>query len=60
MSIKKNYAIINLETEKIPDVNNIICKYATVTLRSSSHIYFDMEPANNEVIEDMTFFSTGS
>ena len=56
MSIKKNYAIINLETEKIPDVNNIICKYATVTLRSSSHIYFDMEPANNEVIEDMTFF----
>lgn len=56
MSIKKNYAITNLETEKIPDVNSIIYKYATVTLRSSSHVYFDMEPVNNEVIEDMTFF----
>ena len=56
MVIKKNYAITNLETEKIPDVNNIIRKYATVSFRSSSHIYFDMEPVNNKVIEDMTFF----
>ena len=31
-------------------------KYSTVSFRSSSHIYFDMEPVNNEVIEDMTFF----
>ena len=56
MAVKKNYAITNLETEKIPDVNIIIRKYATVSFRSSSHIYFDMEPVNNEVIEDMTFF----
>ena len=42
--------------KKIPDVNNIIRKYSTVSFRSSSHIYFDMEPVNNEVIEDMTFF----
>lgn len=56
MAIKKNYAITNLESEKIPDVNNIILKYATITIKSSSHIYFDMEPINNEVIEDMTFF----
>ena len=57
MAIKKNYAITNLETEKIPDVNKIIRKYATITLQSSSHIYFDMEPINsNKIIEDMTFF----
>ena len=56
MAVKKNYAITNLETEKIPDINNIIRKYATVSFRSSSHIYFDMEPVKNEVIEDMTFF----
>ena len=56
MAVKKNYAITNLETEKIPDVNNIIRKYSTISFRSSSHIYFDMEPVNNEVIEDMTFF----
>ena len=56
MTIKKNYAITNLETEKILEVNNIIRKYATISLRSSSHAYFDMEPINNEVIEDMTFF----
>lgn len=56
MSIKKNYAITNLETEKIPDVNSIILKYATITLSSSSHVYFNMEPINNEVIDDMTFF----
>lgn len=42
--------------KKIPDVNSIIRKYATVSFRSSSYIYFDMEPVNNEVIEDMTFF----
>ena len=56
MAVKKNYAITILETEKIPDVNNIIRKYSTVSFRSSSYIYFDMEPVNNEVIEDMTFF----
>ena len=56
MAVKKNYAITNLETEKIPDVNIIIRKYATVSFRSSSHVYFDMEPVNNEIIEDMTFF----
>lgn len=57
MVIKKNYAITNLETEKIQDVNNIIRKYASITLKSSSHIYFDMQPTNsNEIIEDMTFF----
>ncbi|WP_462315428.1 hypothetical protein [Methanobrevibacter sp.] len=56
MAIKKNYALTNLETEKIPDVNKILRKYATISFKSSSHIYFDMEPINNEVIEDMTFF----
>ena len=57
MVAKKNYAITNLETEKIHDVNNIIREYASITLQSSSHTYFDMEPTDyNEVIEDMTFF----
>ena len=57
MAVKKNYAITNLETEKIPDINSIIREYATITLQSSSHTYFDMEPINsNEIIEDMTFF----
>ena len=57
MAVKKNYAITNLETEKIHDVNNIIRKYASITFQSSSHTYFDMEPTNyNEIIQDMTFF----
>lgn len=57
MGIKKNYAITNLETDKIPEVNNIIRKYASVSLKSSSHVYFDMEPVNtDDIIEDMTFF----
>lgn len=57
MVIKKNYAITNLETEKIHDVNKIIRKYASMILQSSSHIYFDMEPTDsNEIINDMTFF----
>ena len=61
MAVKKNYAITNLETEKIPDVNIIIRKYATVSFRSSSHIYFDMEPIDsNEIIKDMTFFQLQS
>lgn len=60
MGIKKNYAITNLETEKIHDVNNIIRKHASITLQSSSHVYFDMEPTGNEVIEDMTFFQLES
>ena len=61
MAIKKNYALTNLETEKIQDVNKIIRKYASITFQSSSHIYFDMEPTNpNEIIEDMTFFQLES
>lgn len=61
MVIKKNYAITNLETETIHEVNKIIRKYASITLQSSSHIYFDMEPTNyNEIIEDMTFFQLES
>lgn len=57
MVVKKNYAITNLETEKINEVNTIIRKYASINFQSSSHVYFDMEPSNsNEVIEDMTFF----
>lgn len=61
MAVKKNYAITNLETEKIQDVNNIIRKYASITLQSSSHVYFDMEPTDsNELIQDMTFFQLES
>lgn len=57
MAIKKNYVITNLETEKINDVNKIIREHASVTLRSSSHIYFDMEPTDSSgAIQDMTFF----
>ena len=55
--IKKNYAMTNLETEKIHDVNKIIRKYAAMSFHSSSFIYFDMQPiTSNETIDDMTFF----
>lgn len=60
MAIKKNYAITNLETEKIHDVNKIILKYATITFQSSSETYFNMAPINDEVIKDMTFFQLES
>jgi hypothetical protein len=61
MVVKKNYAITNLETEKVHEVNKIISKYATITLQSSSNIYFDMEPSSSsEIIEDMTFFQMES
>lgn len=60
MAIKKNYAITNLETEKIDEVNKIIRKYSTITFKSSSNVYFDMAPINNEVIMDMTFFQLES
>lgn len=60
MAIKKSYAITNLETEKIHDVNKIILKYAEITFQSSSDVYFDMAPVNNEVVEDMTFFQLES
>ena len=57
MSIKRNFAISILDSEKINDIIKIIIRYADITMQSSSHIYFDTHPvSSSEIVQDITFF----
>lgn len=46
MSIKENFAVSILDFDKITDMNNIILKYADITMQSSSYLIFDKQPLN--------------
>ena len=57
MPIKGNFAISILDFDKITDMNNIILKYAEITMQSSSYLIFDKQPINtNETPKDFTIF----
>ena len=57
MAVKKNYTIGIMDERKIKEVNDVISKYADITMQSSSHRYFDKHPINaDEVFQDVTFF----
>ena len=57
MSIKENFAVSILDFDKITDMNNIILKYADITMQSSSYLIFDKQPLNtNEPPKDFTIF----
>lgn len=57
MSISKNYTIGIMDEKKINKINTTISKYADITMRSSSHLYFDKHPLNaNEIYHDVTLF----
>lgn len=57
MPIKKNFAVSVLNFDKIAEVNNIIPKYAKITMRSSSYLIFDKMPANlSDMPYDITIF----
>ena len=61
MPVKKNYTIGIMDERKINEVNEVISRYADITMQSSSHIYFDKHPLNeNEVYRDVTFFQLKS
>ena len=57
MSIKKNYAIAIMDTEKINEFDEIISKYTNAIKKSYSHIFFDTQPVSSEdITHDITFF----
>lgn len=56
MVVIKNLSIIIMDHKKIHDVNNIIVQYSDSSSRSSSHRLFDLEPVEDIVYEDLTFF----
>ena len=57
MSIKRNFAITIRNADKIDDMNDIIIKNANMTMKSSTHMYFNILPADGgDVINDLTFF----
>ena len=61
MSIKRNFAVTVLDSEKISSVIEVIIKYARITMQSSSHIYFNTQPVNSsEIVQDITFFQIES
>lgn len=57
MTIKKNFSIVIMNPEMIDNINKIIIEYATITMNSSSHMYFDRQPIDpNNIASDITFF----
>ncbi len=57
MSVKKNYIIGALDSEKTNEVTNIVENYAITSMESSSHMFFDKQPINpNEYKTDILFF----
>lgn len=57
MVIKRNFAISVLDSEMISSVIEVIIKYASITIQSSSHVYFDTQPVtSSEIVQDITFF----
>ena len=61
MAIIRHYAITVLNPENAPEMNSILIKHADITLKSSSHTYFDNQPIDStEIVEDMAFFQMES
>ena len=61
MSVKKSYTVGIMDERKINKINEVISKFAEVTIQSSSHRYFDKQPIDaNEVVLDVTFFQLKS
>lgn len=61
MSIKRNFAVTVLDSENIKNVNEILNKRASITMQSSSHVYFDTQPiSNTDIAQDITFFQIES
>ena len=57
MSVKKNYLVGIMDWTRISDVNAVIAKFATVTLNSSSHMFFLKQPVDSKHIsQDVTHF----
>ncbi len=57
MSIKENFAVSILDFDKITDMNNIILKYADITMQSSSYLIFDKQPLNTNEPLKISLFS---
>lgn len=61
MSIKRNFAIAILDSERIGDVIKVLIEHAKITMQSSSHVYFDTQPVDSsEIAQDITFFQIES
>lgn len=57
MTIKKNFALAVIDSEKINELYPIIVDYANIAIQSSSPLYFDTQPIDsNKLEQDMIFF----
>lgn len=57
MSVKRNYIVGIINDENIDKVDNVISKYANVSKESSSHMYFQKQPIDqNNISQDVIFF----
>lgn len=57
MSVKRRFVITVLDYKRIPDVSDTIIKHADITMKSSTHVYFDAQPTDYaEITEDVIFF----
>ena len=57
MVVEKNFALTALIPEHMEDMNEIIKKHANIILKTSSHMYFNVQPTNPaDTVQDITFF----
>lgn len=57
MSVKRRFVITVLDYKRIPDVTHTIIKHADISMKSSTHVYFDVQPTDYaEITEDIIFF----
>ncbi len=57
MTITKKYSTVILDHETIPDINNILVKYADSSRQASSHLLFNIKPITmTDITKDLTFF----
>lgn len=57
MSIRRNYVIGIINDNTVPDYEKVVAKYATVSRKSSSHMFFARQPVDcEEISQDVIFF----
>ena len=57
MAFKRNFSLAIVDVERIDEINKVIIKYSTHIQEFSTHLYFNLDPINEEdIYMDLTLF----
>ena len=61
MSIKRNYILVIINDNAIPEFEGTVSRYASMSRESSSHMYFSRQPVDSsDISQDVIFFQLES